>query len=836
MKSASRLLTHIQDAINGRTQAAKWYAALAKDSSGSNGSSIGESNSSRQYFLKVLQQVFEILRKEHKSRRPKRKKAMPVLASDTNDLTDLYQHLEIEDTSLYVGPVTSALAPKSKKTSAKAGKGQEYELDNEKEEKLFEIWCLLSDLFEIRAYARSVWSSYNAGEISLIAACKMTENTMTMGYSLSSSFKKRHEDLRSFDRIIHFIGAGSFYLGAVYRQINYDIARRSGQDHKEPSAVEWSDLLCVHAWRGLSDFRDLQDYVWMSEGAHRKTYGDKKPLFKYPGHPFSKILANLAFQMKAAFPDMARFVMEEKGEMHSHDIMSTLDAFTLEMFCFCRTRKMSTGHVSASQVYLEMYDALDGDMGRCFRELGELIERAEVVRIESASRYSGKHFENWKFFPRPGKDDHGNAGWLIPLAPDVEEKLGEEVRYLVPEGFLSTPPGTRISSCLQDVVRAPAGDSQTSRHRLDNCERHLSLQGCTTLWIHRRILGRYGLFHRSAGSFVQNLMERREKHAFARQPLRPIPWTFHLESLMWSGAQTSKPEYAAKAMEKPGTHCRYMDAYCDTMEDTCDIGLETDMRMFYRMVAGQALSSKGIQDETIAEQWKETRRLSPVQLLQVAQEILIEDDPHIHFDYYGFSGRCSEWLQLAGTCFSSAAKRTQTRSLLTHPYRYSAVHAVLWESAMAEMRGIPSEETSLREIGRLAQTFFKTDDPGCKRRSLELSSGHIPNGRKPSVLHPKVSTESDTQVFSYIDYATQPPMNMAGPSRGLAEEIRSINEMLAKSTNDAMTEDMVAQGCDIGDATELGDGQAIFEELEQKITELQRLYEEVVLRGGVMLQ
>lgn len=95
VSNTAKWLTSHQDAISGREQAAKWYTALGEDTLGDNGLSLDAANDSHQYFLKALRQIFDILRKEHKSRCPKRKKRMPVLASDTNDLTNLYVRIKM---------------------------------------------------------------------------------------------------------------------------------------------------------------------------------------------------------------------------------------------------------------------------------------------------------------------------------------------------------------------------------------------------------------------------------------------------------------------------------------------------------------------------------------------------------------------------------------------------------------------------------------------------------------------------------------------------------------------------------------------------------------------
>ncbi|EME40544.1 hypothetical protein DOTSEDRAFT_74188 [Dothistroma septosporum NZE10] len=90
------ILDVVQVVINGRKAACSWYAAYTARQVSEAVKHIEKSNGRHQYFVDVLQQVLDILKKEAKRRRPKRKKKFDM-ATAINELSNLYLHLEVEE-------------------------------------------------------------------------------------------------------------------------------------------------------------------------------------------------------------------------------------------------------------------------------------------------------------------------------------------------------------------------------------------------------------------------------------------------------------------------------------------------------------------------------------------------------------------------------------------------------------------------------------------------------------------------------------------------------------------------------------------------------------------
>lgn len=162
--------------------------------------------------------MFEILNREHKARRPKRKKQMPTLASVENDLTNLYQHLHLEDLSQEMenddkGVSTAPVSQPVLQDHA------EFELDNQREDDLFAAWCFLKDVSDIRMHVKQVWREYKKGELSFLAAAKVATFAMCVCFELGQQFAECHPEVSDFDKLIDTIGAQHFYTTAANAQV-----------------------------------------------------------------------------------------------------------------------------------------------------------------------------------------------------------------------------------------------------------------------------------------------------------------------------------------------------------------------------------------------------------------------------------------------------------------------------------------------------------------------------------------------------------------------------------------------------------------------------------------
>ncbi|USW54121.1 hypothetical protein Slin15195_G074400 [Septoria linicola] len=372
------ILDVCKDAINGRSSASKWYQAIAKQNLTSKEAEVlAASNNSHLHFLKILENVFETLRREHKARRPKRKKQVPKLASDTDDLTNLYQHLQLGDLESDDEGTAPPQARSTPTPTHSASDGPTYELDNEAEDKSFALYCSFKDFFDIRMYD---------GNMTFMAAAKVTQAAMMLNSESARAFEDAHPDLTTFDMIINHLGCHSFLHVATWTQLKeYTEDTRS----RIPSHEESSDLLCMRAWRVLNKFRQIQRYVWVSDDERQcAPFFGKKPEETWPSHPLSKVLIDVAFKIRETYPWLLTESWDFDRCGRFAGLASVLDPYTRQLLAIMRFKTFDAADVASTQIYLDIFDALQGDMPRGLSEAQMTVEHAKADEQADHDRLS----------------------------------------------------------------------------------------------------------------------------------------------------------------------------------------------------------------------------------------------------------------------------------------------------------------------------------------------------------------------------------------------------------------------------------------------------------------
>ncbi|KAM3419846.1 hypothetical protein BST61_g3175 [Cercospora zeina] len=711
---STAILDITKDAILGRKAAMQWYRELA-DSGDSAGvkdvSDLRQANSTHEHFLQVLEQVWEILNREHKSRRPKRKKQMPKLASVENDLTNLYQHLHIEepadvpDEESTSGPATPAAPPR-----AQPGRGaDDFQLDNGREDDLFAIWCLLKDMFDIRVHLKGVWRQYKQGTLSFISAAKIADSAMAVCWELAGEFTALHPELDDFDTLVAVIGAQDFTLIAMGAQLYH-----GDEDHdKTCTRCDYrrhdAELLCCHAWRALGSFRSVQQYVWANEFERRDVFQGKKPYINIPGFPFTKVLMNLAFELKTTFPCV--------GPRHFHraafdQASCTPDLYLTELLAFSATANMNIGLVAATQIYADMHDELGGNMS-CELEESERAHRFNMGTVQQCVSELGE--EVWskaaENAPLKVKQERNGAwGWIFRIPGGAREDLGPGEIFL-PESILKALPllPASIVRCHLYAAQQQAIE-QVSKYGLLLSAAHLYHAGRITRAIPK------------PWDDMDFVIERQETRGV---PLRLVATNLKstarhfLLAIGHSLAEvTSKrlpdmltPVQAESKRVKCVSACLF-----DTIQnDEVHTG---ELRHLYQVVKAYG---KRIQNNTIKTQYLATKRLTPVQLLQVAQEVIVDDEPHLFFDYLNFRETCRT--------FAVDASKIAARSCGVKYHcsghdkdLYAPTQIILWQAARDEERHQSKFATELWNVGKVANQLIETQGSKYKTQALDIIS------------------------------------------------------------------------------------------------------------------
>ena len=229
------------------------------------------------------------------------------------------------------------------------------------------------------------------------------------------------------------------------------------------------------------------------------------------------------------------------------------------------------------------------------------------------------------------------------------------------------------------------------------------------------------------------------------------------------------PERLAKVSTKCVSACQFVSAQLGSEQKSETDTPSGELRLLYEVVKRRG---QYICDPMIKSQFQATRKLTAVQLLLVAQEVIVEDEPHLNFDYAAFFKRCIEWLKDAADCQSESSRPASLKLSSADPYPYITVHSILWNAAMAELRQEPASSTTLHRVGMMANQFIQPSGDSCSRGSLEMSSGHLAEHFKPANLYPSVMQQD--WIKEHVSYNDGLPWHLTGAE--LEEEHRKTLE------------------------------------------------------------
>ncbi|KAF2217869.1 hypothetical protein CERZMDRAFT_80527 [Cercospora zeae-maydis SCOH1-5] len=739
---STAILAITKDAILGRTASMQWYQEIA-DNGNSAGvkdvSDLRQANSTHKHFLQVLEQVWEILNREHKSRRPKRKKQMPKLASVENDLTNLYQHLQIEEPADIPGgesasdelsdPVTSAAPP-----NTQAGQGaDEFQLDNGREDELFAIWCVLKDMFDIRVHLKGAWRQYKQGTLSFISAAKIAASGMAVCWEIAGEFRSMHPDLDDFDKVIAVVGAQDFNLIATDAQIYY-----GDEEHDETCTGchdrrHFAELLCCHAWRALESFRNVQQYVWANECERRDVFQGRKPYINIPGFPFTKVLMNLAFELKKTFPCIGPRHFDQTAFAHAS---ATTDLYLTELLVFSANDKMDIELVAATQIYADMHDELSDNMSCALKE----SERAHHFVMGTVQQYGSglgdtfwsKALENAPLQVK--QEQNGARGWIIRIPEGAREDLISAETF-IPESILRALP-----LLPANIVRCHLYAAQ------QQAIEKLSKYGLLLSAAHLYHAGRMIRAIPTPWDDMDFVIERQETRGVSLRIGATTPRSTARHFLLAIGHSLAEvtnkklpdmltPVQAESKRVKCVSACLFDLIRCKEVHTG-------ELHLLYQVVKAHG---KRIQDQTIKTQYLATKRLNPTQLLQVAQEVLVDDEPHLYFDYLNFSHICKT--------FVVDASRIAAEGLW--------IEIILWRAARDDERQRSKSATELWKVGKVANKLITAHGSKYKTQALDIISSRIdqdeasnepPSPAPPGALNPDEHVSGVDDIDGLLQY------------------------------------------------------------------------------------
>lgn len=147
-------------------------------------------------------------------------------------------------------------------------------------------------------------------------------------------------------------------------------------------------------------------------------------------------------------------------------------------------------------------------------------------------------------------------------------------------------------------------------------------------------------------------------------------------------------------------------------------------------------ATQGIRDQDIARQWKDTKRLSPSQLVSTLTEIFLEQETKLRTDLIGLADFCKELLgRVCPLILSTPQMTKEIRGLNNrHFHVLELVYHTLWDAGIAEMRGVERGTDCLRRAASELPTVLSKPGAGTRflHQKMRLCSQHVPDELQPA--------------------------------------------------------------------------------------------------------
>jgi hypothetical protein len=176
----SAVFTTLHAVIQGRKDCAVWYSMISDQTD----DAAKESNAGHRHFIKLLEDVLEIIKPKLPQIQRQPLKAAKTAPLHTNNA---YEHLESEEsleTEDMPDVIESPVRPVTQKVS--------YKLELSDTDVSFAIYCFLKDTTHLRLAVRRTWREFAKGDIGLQAAALTMNAALAMIEKLSNEFEQAH--------------------------------------------------------------------------------------------------------------------------------------------------------------------------------------------------------------------------------------------------------------------------------------------------------------------------------------------------------------------------------------------------------------------------------------------------------------------------------------------------------------------------------------------------------------------------------------------------------------------------------------------------------------------
>jgi hypothetical protein len=223
-------------------------------------------------------------------------------------------------------------------------------VEDDDDDEVFQVWCFLQDLYDVRMYVRDTWIEYSHGQVSFLLASSVTETAFGLLRCADAEFEAS-SSLPATDwlALLGYLGITMFTRGwAVWL-----FPTRGAAGVRAPSTTSTVDvvqLLCPVAGISLCDYQnDASKLCRAVKGVQRqKNVGLSALKPSGHGHPFSQALWEIG-------PILHDIVHTEMCQYHP------ADEFIQGLTQIHKKEAIPMWLIVACQIYVDMYDLLGDD-------------------------------------------------------------------------------------------------------------------------------------------------------------------------------------------------------------------------------------------------------------------------------------------------------------------------------------------------------------------------------------------------------------------------------------------------------------------------------------------
>ncbi|KAK5720427.1 hypothetical protein LTR17_014984 [Elasticomyces elasticus] len=698
------ILRLLEDVIVGRQYCADWYAAQPSEEDGD----MSKQNEGHAHFIAVLENVLSLLSVCTVQQRPRQPSAPAATSPDpSRGLHSLFATLEIEETSadaFEANTVPSTLASESCGSDTDA---TDFVFSDEGSSSLaFEAWCLLQDLYDVRASVRHTWHEYSRGEVSVFAAGLVADSAFRLMRRHEAEFVKNHPEIGDYRKLFQFLNINL----VVFEELVLVVPNDSGASAQRPvPTINPAALLCPSAGFLL--------------------------------HQFAESVEKRLIELACKSPELGRSVATREIRLAGNTCDSPADEFLEGLYHLCA--HFGDGGaapiwlVVACQTYMDIYDILGDriDVGatafvRCHVETAVAVRRYDTIRQDCVFKYL---VPTWQDHFKDVTDNGYSfvSGLEAYRRQDPQTRtLPKVVRfYSVPaEAVLDLPVLASELLCRLKVPNAHYGTMV--------CNDGFFILALAHFYTAARQYGLVSVWEDMELVITQNsglvlpIGDGADAWAMARhyRLALGVPAS-HLARKAVVGTPGSR--LAVTKTKTVGLTATLFRSMAKHQRNAAMSVLSTD-QLFENVLNSLAdVSAAEAEKSTTSKskRHKSSRRtFSPLELVETLKEHLIASEVQLNFDYISFFRICVEIIlaMMKHTC----PELSHDTGTLPAP-AYELVDVLLREAASVVATGGQVSGTAFASSAAILETVITKEGGSLKRAAFEKSSGHIPEHLRP---------------------------------------------------------------------------------------------------------